>query len=75
MSMTDDEKRAYALHLIKQHNLDGVEFVSIFEMYPEYVGAPEDEIADISDEDAAAVDRLISSAKITVEFPQETTNG
>ena len=64
--MTEDEKRAYALHLINQHNLDGVEFLSVFEMWPDYSDFDDSEI---SDEDARAVDALISSAKITVEFP------
>jgi hypothetical protein len=64
--MTPDEQKAYALHHIQQAAKE-VEFVSLFEMYPEYVGYDND--GDLSDDDAYAVDELIRAAKIEVTFP------
>jgi hypothetical protein len=63
--MTEEEKKAYALYLINRHNLDGVEFLSVFEMWPDYSDFDDSEI---SDEDARAVDDLISKAKIEVSW-------
>lgn len=61
--MTEEEKKAYALYLIKMHNLDGVEFLTVYETWPDY---SEYDDSEISDEDARAVDDLISKAKIEV---------
>lgn len=68
--MTDDERKAYARHQIADA-ISHVDYLGLFESYPEYVGAPEDEIAELSDEDGKAVDDLIRSAQVTVSWPEE----
>jgi hypothetical protein len=65
--MTEEEKKAYALYLIKTQVLD-FEHLTTFEAYAEYAGAPEDELADISDADADEVTDLVRSAKIEVSW-------
>lgn len=62
--LTDDEIKEYARYLILKHAKD-VEFLSIFEMYGEYIGDYE---TDLSDEDARKVDLKISAAKVKVKF-------
>ena len=59
------QKKAYAEHLIEEH-ARVVEFLTVFEMYPEYAGVPEDDIDDISEDDARDVATLISKATVEV---------
>lgn len=61
------QKKAYAERLIKEHARD-VELLTVFEMYPEYAGTPEDEIGDISDDDARDVASLIRKANVEVSW-------
>lgn len=65
--MNDDELKAYARHQIKEA-ASHVDYVGLFEGYPEFVG---DDNAELSDEDGRKVDDLIRSATVTVMFPPE----
>ncbi|QUH01419.1 hypothetical protein HUO13_11905 [Saccharopolyspora erythraea] len=59
--MTEEELKAYAKELILEH-AHNVEYLTIHEMAEDY--APNG----ISDADAKKVDRLIHSAKVTVDW-------
>lgn len=68
--MTEQERRDYAAHLVLEHARE-VEFLSVHEMWSEYVG---DEDAELSEEDALAVHDLIPTSSITVSWP-DTAGG
>ncbi len=70
--MDDAERKAYARHQIADA-AKHVDYVGLFESYPEYAGAPEDESNDLSDEDGRAVDDLIRSATVVASWPAEGT--
>lgn len=61
--MTEDECREYATALILEHARD-ISYLSIYEAAEEHAG-----VAEISDEDARAVNALIVEASVTVGWP------
>ena len=67
--MDDAEHKAYARHQILR-SAQNVDFLGLFEEYPEYAGTPED---DLPDEDGRAVDDLIRSATIVASWPDKGT--
>lgn len=67
--MTEQELKDYAEHLVFEHARE-VEYLSVFEMYDEYVGECD---ASISDDDAKKVLDLVGTATIEVSWPEPKT--
>jgi len=65
--MTKDELRQYAETLIFEHASD-IEYLSIFEMAEEHAPGGE-----ITDEEAAEVDKLITKATVTISWPEASS--
>lgn len=70
--MNDAERKAYARHQIADA-VSHVEYVGLFENYPEYAVGLDREDLDLLDEDGEAVDDLIRSATVVASWPAEGT--